>query len=97
MSWRSCCRQASVDFEFGSRKHFPVFRENDVGDIQPGWFGDRKQKDGALESVWFQGSRDDDIGIDDEPKWDHPRFRFYVRAALMTWSICPELEPYPCR
>jgi|HubBroStandDraft_1064217.scaffolds.fasta_scaffold90664_3 hypothetical protein len=39
--------------------------------------GDYKQKHGTLDSVRFQDCRDDDVGIDDEPERDHPRFGFW--------------------
>jgi len=45
--------EALADFQLGAREHFPVFRDNGVRNVQPGRFGDRKQKDGALESVRF--------------------------------------------
>src|ERR1035437_9405796 len=40
--------EALADSQLRARQHFTVFRENRVGDVQPGRFGDRKQKDGAL-------------------------------------------------
>lgn len=55
-----------ADLEFRPRKHLPVFSEDSVGNVEPGGPGDGKQEDGALESVRFQGSRDEDVGIDDE-------------------------------
>jgi len=51
-----------------------------------------KHEDGTLESVRFQGSRDEDIGIANKPKRDHPRLDFFARVALMTWSIWRELS-----
>ena len=51
--------QALADFQFRPREYFPVFRKNGVGNVQSGWFRDRKQEDGALESVRFEGGRDD--------------------------------------
>jgi len=79
--------EAPADLEFRARKHLTVFRENGFADIQPGWFGERKEEHGALESVRFQGCRDQDVGIDDEAQRDHLRLVFWARAALITWSI----------
>src|SRR5258708_5831385 len=83
--------EALADFEFRPRKHFLVFREDGGGNVQPGGLGDRKKEDSTLEPVRFQGSRDDDVGINDEPKRDHPRFGFCARVALTTWSICRDV------
>ncbi len=47
---------------------------------------------GTLESVRFQSSRDEDVGINNKPERDHPRLGFCARAALMTWSIWRELS-----
>ncbi len=66
---------------------------------QPGRFRDRKHEDRTLESVRFQGSRDEYIGINNKPERDHPRLGFGARAALMTWSIWRELSlsvPFRC-
>jgi hypothetical protein len=41
--------EAPADFENRAREHVPIFRNDGVGNVKPGWFGDRKQKDGALE------------------------------------------------
>src|SRR5450755_4965791 len=81
-----------ADFQFGAREHFPVFGNNSGGNVQPGRFGDRKQEDGALESVRFEGRRDDNICVDHQPERDHPRLVFSARAALMAWSICREVS-----
>ncbi len=75
------------DFQLRAREHFPVFRNNGGGNVQPGRFGDRKQENAALESVRFEGRRDDDIGVDNQPERDHPCLGFSARAALMALSI----------
>src|SRR5713226_1806692 len=84
--------ESPADFKFRACEHLAVFRENGFGDVQPGRFRDCKHEDGALESVRFQGSRDEDIGINNKPKRNHPRLSFCARVALMTWSIWRELS-----
>jgi hypothetical protein len=83
---------AFADSEFGASKYGPIFFKNRFGDIQSGWFGHGKPKCGSLKPIWFQGCRNEDIGVNDQPERDHPRFDFCVRAALTIRSICLELS-----
>ena len=71
--------KALANFQFRTREHFPVLSENGGGYIEPGGPRHRKQEDGALESVRFQGCRNEDVGIDDQPKRDHFSF-WFLRA-----------------
>ena len=78
--------------EFRAPEHFAVFRKDGLGNIQPGRFRHGKHQDGALESVRFQGCRNDDVGIDDKSEGDHLRLDFFARATLMIWSICCDVR-----
>src|ERR1035437_4547792 len=75
-----------------THQHLAVFGENALGSIQRGRLGDRQQKDCPLESVRFQGRRDEDVGVHHEPQRNHPRLSFCARADLITWSICREVS-----
>ncbi len=65
--------KAASDFEFRAREDFTVIGENGLGDIQPGWFGEREEKYGALESVRVQSRGNDDVGVDDQAEGNHRR------------------------
>ena len=84
--------EALADFQLRAREHFPVFRNNGVGNVQPGRFGDRKQEDGALESVRLERRRDDDVGIDHQPERDHPRLGFCSAGRLDDLVNLPRRE-----
>ena len=84
--------KASSDLEFPARKNFAVFRQNCIGDVEPGGFGQRNHKYCALKSVRFQSRRNDDMCVDDEPERNHRRFGFCARVALMTRSIWLDLS-----
>src|SRR5438132_4503509 len=84
--------ETPANLQLRARQHLAVFGENGLGNIQRGRLGGRQQKDCPLESVRFQGRRDEDVGVDHEPERNHPRFDFRARAALITWSICREVS-----
>src|SRR5580704_3688947 len=84
--------EAFADFEFRACENLPIFCEDGFRDVERGRFDDREQEHGTLESVWLQGSRHEDIGVDDEPERNHCRFDFWARVALMTRSIWRELS-----
>ena len=84
--------KASADIEFRTREHFPVFRKNGIGDVEPGRLSRRKHENGALESVRFQSCRHQDIAVNYKPERDHRRFGFCLRAALMISSMRRELS-----
>src|SRR5215472_2058764 len=84
--------EALPDLKFRPREDFAIFCEDSFGYIKSRRFGDRQDEDGSLQAVRFQDGRDHDVGIDNQPQWDHPRLDFPTRAALITWFICREVS-----
>src|ERR1017187_9574815 len=91
--------ETPANLQLRARQQLAVFGENGLGSIQRGRLGGRQQKDCPLESVRFQGRRDEDVGVNHEPERYHPRLGFCARAALIAWSICREVSlsvPFRC-
>src|SRR5579862_8688932 len=86
--------KAPAYFELSPRENSPVFCKNGLADIQPGRSRHREHQHGALEPVWFQSRRDQDVCVNDEAKRDHRCFVFCARAALITRSIWREVMAF---
>ena len=80
-----CCLFIVTETQYQARQCLSFVSEYDCRripqDIQPRRFGDRQKEDCALEAVRLQRRRDHDVGIDDQPERDHPRFDLAARAA----------------
>src|SRR6516225_1525520 len=81
-----------ADLQLRAGEHLAVLNKYSGGHVERCRFGDRQDQDGALESVRFEGCRDNDVGVDHQPERDHPRLDLAARADLITSSICREVS-----
>lgn len=83
---------AFADAQFRARQYIAILRQDRIGYIESGGLDGGEQKYGPLQSIGFQRSRYEDIGIKHQPEREHYGFRRSARAALMTWSIWREVR-----